>query len=269
MISALMSVYAREQPSFLKAALASLGRQTEPLSDIVLVRDGPLTPELDKVIADAAQHLPLRQVGLARNLGLGAALNAGLEVISNPWVMRFDSDDICVPERVAKQAVMLRSGRFDLVGGQIAEFDHDPDRLLRSRSVPTDDAGIRRFALRRNPFNHMTVCFRPGMVRACGGYPEIALMEDYGLWLTLLGRGARVANHPDVLVRARIGNGMMQRRGGWRYVRSEWRLQRLMRELGLKGAPRAALDGALRSAVFMAPPGLRGLVYGAALRSRD
>ena len=43
--SVLMSVYAREQSTYLEEALRSVFEQTVPPSEVVLVKDGPLTTE--------------------------------------------------------------------------------------------------------------------------------------------------------------------------------------------------------------------------------
>ncbi len=266
MISVLMSVYAREVPAALDAALASLVAQTVRPAEVVLVRDGPLTPELDAVITPYAAALPLRTIALDCNQGLAAALNRGLQKVTQPWVMRFDSDDICVPERIAIQSAIMARGDVDVFGGQIDEFETDVDSAHRSRRVPLEHAGILRFARRRNPFNHMTVCYRTEMARAAGGYPAIPFMEDYALWIELLASDARAANCPEILVHARVGNGMIARRGGVAYVHSEWRLQGLMRRLGFKSRVRCLVDGVLRSSVFLAPHGVRSLVYEKALR---
>lgn len=265
-VSVLMSVYARELPAALDAALHSLRVQTVPPQEIVLVKDGPLTEALEAVIDSHRQALPLRVVALPRNVGLTQALNEGLRHVSQPWVMRFDSDDVCEPHRIAAQRGWMEAGSLDLFGAQIAEFETDPQSLERSREVPLTHEAIRAFAMRRNPFNHMTVCYRKARVEAVGGYPSVLWMEDYALWLTLIAAGARTANMPEVLVRARVGNGMVARRGGWRYVRSEWQLQGLMVRLGLKPAWRAAIDGGLRSAAFLMPVRLRQGLYRRVLR---
>jgi len=261
-------VYHRENPQALADALRSVRAQTRPVAEIVLVKDGPLTPELEAVIAREAEGLPLKIVALPVNVGLARALNAGLAAATQPWVMRFDTDDLCVPRRVEWQTAMAQRGDLDLFGGQITEFDEDPSQAHRSRQVPCSHDEIRRFGLRRNPFNHMTVCYRRDLVLAAGGYPSVHLMEDYALWMTLLAHGARAANSPEVLVQARVGNGMIARRGGLRYVRSEWQLQQLLRRLGHKGRLSAWRDGGLRSAVFLAPGWLREKIYARALRRK-
>lgn len=48
--SVLMSVYYKEKPEYLKLALDSIINQTLPVTEIVLIKDGPLTAELDKVV---------------------------------------------------------------------------------------------------------------------------------------------------------------------------------------------------------------------------
>ncbi len=41
-----MSVYVKEKPEYLKKSLESMEAQTKAPSEIVLIEDGPLTPEL-------------------------------------------------------------------------------------------------------------------------------------------------------------------------------------------------------------------------------
>ena len=50
--SVLMSVYYKENPEYLKRALDSILNQTITADEIVLIKDGPLTKELDDAIAN-------------------------------------------------------------------------------------------------------------------------------------------------------------------------------------------------------------------------
>jgi glycosyltransferase involved in cell wall biosynthesis len=268
MISVLMSVYSGESPEAFTAALQSLTVQTTPPGQIVLVKDGVLPDALNDVIRQYRGVLPLDVLPLKENVGLAAALNAGLTLVRHPWIMRFDTDDICAPNRIETQASLMKLSRYDLFGSQIAEFIDDPAKPVSVRSVPIIHDDIVRFALRRNPFNHMTVCYRTDLITSVGGYPSIPFMEDYALWMRMLRAGALTCNDDRTLVMARKGNGMIRRRGGLRYVRSEFMLQTEMVRLGFKGIGRAALDGTSRAAVFLSPTSLRSLVYDALLRSR-
>ena len=48
-------------------------------------------------------------------------------------------------------------------------------------------------------------------------------IEDYELWVRAMINGIRIGNIGEVLVHARIGNGMVQRRGTKKYIKS-WHL---------------------------------------------
>lgn len=78
--SVLMSVYIKEDPGNLLQAMESMVQQTVPPDDFVLVCDGPMTPQLDNVIAEEKKKLgeTLQVVRLSENGGLGRALNIGL-----------------------------------------------------------------------------------------------------------------------------------------------------------------------------------------------
>ena len=55
--SVLMSLYAREQPEYLRQCLASLAAQTLPPNEIVLVYDGGLPENLEAVVASFSGSL--------------------------------------------------------------------------------------------------------------------------------------------------------------------------------------------------------------------
>lgn len=54
--SALMSVYDKEKPEYLKASIQSMLDQTAPPADFVIVCDGPLSPELTEVLENSGQR---------------------------------------------------------------------------------------------------------------------------------------------------------------------------------------------------------------------
>ena len=239
--SVLLSVYGKEVPDFLDEALRSLERQSLIPDEIVVVKDGPLTPELEKVLERHVHNgngIPYRMVQLAENRGLGEALNAGLKYCRYPWVARMDTDDIATEDRFAAQMEYLqRHPELDILGGWICEFDEaDPAECARERRVPETHEAIVRFAKYRNPMNHMTVIFRKEAVEEAGGYRPMPGMEDYYLWMRMLQRGKRFANLPRVLVRARAGRAMLRRRQGLRYAGYEWRLAKAAHRIGFWSA---------------------------------
>ena len=96
--SVLMSVYHKEKPEYLKQAIESIQAQALLTDDFVLVCDGPLNDALDGVIFAKQQEMGtvLNVVRLAKNGGLGNALNEGIKYCKNELIARMDSDDICL-----------------------------------------------------------------------------------------------------------------------------------------------------------------------------
>lgn len=130
--SVLMSVYHKEKPEYLRQAIESIQVQTVPTNDFVLVCDGPLNPELDAVIAAKQQEMgeSLNVVRLAKNGGLGNALNEGIKHCKNELVARMDSDDIAYPDRCEKQINVFNTHpEVSICSGVVEEFTTDPNTV--------------------------------------------------------------------------------------------------------------------------------------------
>ncbi len=226
--SVLISVYDKEDPEHLRIALESIwSKQTVRPTEIVLVKDGILTPELDKVIDHFNSIAPLKICKLDENHGLGYALAFGLNACSNELIARMDSDDISGSERFEKQVrLMTDHPELDISGTNIAEFHNCMDKVCSHRRLPSQFSEIQEFARRRNPLNHMTVFFKKSAVIGAGNYQPFFGYEDYYLWVRMLRNGSRIGNIPEDLVFARVGNNMFARRHGVRFFRQELRLQK-------------------------------------------
>lgn len=268
--SVLMSIYYKENPNFLNQCFVSIWtEQTLRPTQIVLVKDGVLTPELEQVILVWQEKLGdvLKAVPLDTNVGLGKALNAGLQYCQNEWVFRMDTDDICVPERFKKQVDFVSNHpNIDIVGGQIIEFEKQINDSQTIKSVPVNHQDIIKYAKARNPINHMTVAFKKSAVQKVGGYRHAPLYEDYDLWVRLLLNQYQFANLSDVLVYARAGNAMYERRGGLNYIKSEIQMQKRFYTSGFLTAFQVCKNLAIRLPVRLLPNGIRAWIYQVLLR---
>jgi glycosyltransferase involved in cell wall biosynthesis len=226
--SVLMAVYSKEDPDHFRTALESVWvKQTLKPNEIVLIKDGPLTQELDNVMEQFGRIAPLKIYTLDKNLGLGIALSKGIHLCSNELIARMDSDDISVPDRFEKQIkFMMNHPQVDIVGTFIAEFNESTDQVCSERKLPSHSKDILNFARRRNPLNHMTVVFKKSAVLSAGNYKPFLGYEDYHLWVRMLQNGATFFNIPESLVFARIGNNMHARRHGFDFFIQELKLQK-------------------------------------------
>ena len=108
--SVLMPVYCKENPIFFKQALNSIMQQTLMPNEIVIVKDGPLTIELNKIINEYTLNFNnlFNIVTLEKNVGQGKARNAGIKACKYNYIALMDSDDIACPTRFEKQITYLQ-----------------------------------------------------------------------------------------------------------------------------------------------------------------
>lgn len=233
--SVLMSLYDKEKPACLEECLESLSIQTLQADEIVLVYDGPVHKDLSDVVYKWSLSLPIKIIALKKNVGLGQALNEGMKHCSYDYIMRMDTDDICLPNRFELQSSFMEMNPdIDIAGSCICEFIDNRSNIVSERKVPITNDDIKRFARLKNPFNHMTVIFKKSSVQSVGGYQHHYLMEDYNLWLRLLGNGFKAGNLDVSLVLVRVGLDMLVRRRGIKYVLSEYKLAQIKRETGFQ-----------------------------------
>ena len=267
--SVLMSVYHKEKPEYLKQAIESIQAQTFPTDDFVLVCDGPLNEGLDAVIAAKQQEMgdTLNVVRLAKNCGLGNALNEGIKHCKNELVARMDSDDIAYSNRCEKQINVFNTHpEVSICSGVVEEFTTDPAAVDTRRVLPETNAEIVEFAKKRNPFNHPCVMYKKTAVEAVGSYQDFYLLEDYYLWLRMLMAGYQGYNIQESLLHMRAGSDMYLRRAGWKYAKTQTKLFEYMKEQGFIGNGQYIKSCVTRSGSALAPNWLRKFMFEKVLR---
>jgi len=217
-----MSVYNKENPNYLKESINSMLQQTVKPDEIVIVKDGPLTEGLELVLKEFSCNICIKYITLEHNLGLGRALEIGLEHCSNEFVARMDTDDISLNNRCEKQLEYFQvNPNLSMVGTAISEFINDPSDIVSCRRVPTNDREIKEYLKTRSPFNHPSVMFKKTEVQKAGSYKHWYLNEDYYLWIRMFLNNCEFANIDEPLVSMRINEETFLRRGGWDYFMTQ------------------------------------------------
>ena len=262
--SVLMSVYAKEKPQYLNEALYSIWDwQTLKPEQIVLVKDGILTQELDDCVNTWKQKLKdvLSIVELPENVGLGAALNSGLQECKHELVARMDSDDVSLPNRFEKQIIFMNNN-LDIAASSavIEEWDESLSKYIGVRALPLKQEEIRKFAKYRNPLSHPVVIFRKSVVQSVGGYPVFRTSQDYALWSLLLVKGYKLANLPDILHKQRAGNGLLKRRG-LDYFKKELKVLEYQHNIAFLNKYEYLRNIILRFCIRIPPDFIKSLLY--------
>lgn len=221
--SVLMSVYYKEKAEYLELAIESMLNQTVPPEQFVIVEDGKLTKELEKVIIRYEKQNPslFTIIRLGENRGLGLALNEGMKYCRNELVARMDSDDISLPERCEKILNEFENdNQLVVCGCNIDEFYGEINNLRTSRVVPKEHDDIKIFMRKRQAFNHPTVIYKKSKVIQVGGYIPLRRKEDFDLFSRMISFGYVVKNVSESLYLYRADDMNYLRRKNFTNFRS-------------------------------------------------
>lgn len=193
-----------EPADVLRQSLDSVATQTLANFECIVVDEST-----DSAAAAACRSLcerdaRFRYVHPVERIGLAASLNLGISLARAPLIARFDSDDVCMPDRLARQVAHMEAHpEVGVLGGGLEIMD-ESCRTLAFRSYPPSHEVIERKLQTTTPIAHPTVMMRKALIELHGGYdPSFRFAEDLDLWLRLVNRGVRFANLSEVLVRYR------------------------------------------------------------------
>lgn len=210
----LQSVYKNDAPVFLSECFASLFNQTLKPQKIILIKDGILTPELESVISEWQEKLPLKVVGYKQNWGLAHALNYGLQFVDTELVARMDSDDIALPDRFEKQMQYFRTHKeCEILGTGIIEFyNSDTNLSSKKRKYPIISSKETKTLFKGTPLAHPTLMIKSTLLKQFKYSEDTSMNEDIELWFRLITSGHIIHNLSEPLLNFRITDGTFKRR---------------------------------------------------------
>ncbi|WP_281194364.1 glycosyltransferase [Halorubrum sp. F4] len=267
--SLLIAVYEGENPVHFSQCLESIINQEYRPTETVIVKDGSLTDELEVVIDNFRLHYDERlvTVELPENQGAGKAYDMGLQYCSQPLVAQIGADDIAAEGRFEKQVNFLRTNPdIDVVGGYIEEFENSVNNVVGIREVPLDPSSVERYARFRSPINHTSVMFRKDAVLEVGGFRDLRRQQDYDLWVRLLMSGYSIANIPEILAKARVGESFYERKGGILNIRHDVKTQWYFYRIRFISPSIMVFNILSRLILKLVPNRLRSTIYKSILR---
>ena len=191
--------------------------------------------------------ISFKVIYLETNQGHGNARRISVDNATNELVALMDADDISSSIRFQKQLELFALiPNLDVCGGNITEFVGKETNIAGRRVVKETDLEIKRDLKKRCPMNQVTVMFKKKAYELAGGYIDWYCEEDYYLWARMIEKGCVFGNVPDDIVNVRTGLDMSARRGGWKYFKSERRLQGYLLKKKLISFPRYIYNVLLR-----------------------
>lgn len=261
----LMSVYYKEKPEYLSLSIESMLNQTVKPDEFIIVKDAPLTTELDEVINNFVTAYPkmFNIIVNETNLGLGPALAKGIENSKNELIARMDSDDYVVSTRCEKQLEKFREDpKLGMVGSYEAEFVDTVDNVISIHRVPSENDEIERFMHRRCSVLHPTVMYKKSAVLKSGNYQSVLLYEDYDLFARMvLEYHIKSYNIPEPLYYIRTSEDFFKRRGGIKYAKTVLKFKWGQYRKGYMSSMDFCISGLGQAFVCVLPNSLRKSFY--------
>lgn len=210
LISVLMGIYncAETLPEAINCILA----QTYHNWQLIMCDDGSTdnTYEVAQSFAEKDERFILLRN--RENLGLNKTLNKCLSFADGEYIARMDGDDICSPDRFAKEICFLNCHpEYALVSCKMTMFDEEGEfRTVDYCAEPT-----RKQLVRASQFCHAGCMMRTSVMKELGGYSESVncqRVEDYDLWVRLYSSGYKGFNIQEALYAMRDDRNAKKRR---------------------------------------------------------
>jgi len=202
MISVVMAVYNGQR--YLKQAVQSVLTQTCTDFEFIIINDGS-TDDSGQILQKLAEQDERIHLISQENHGLTPSLNKGIALARGKYIARMDADDICLPQRFAKQSEFLEANPgYVAVGAEVLMIDPEGWAIgLRGHGRTHEEIDARLLLGDGGAMTHPVVMLKAETLRVIGGYrEEFVTTQDLDLFLRLSEVG-KLYNLPDVLLRWR------------------------------------------------------------------
>ena len=191
-------------PSILSKSFESISKQTFENFEAILIDDSSNVDTSNFCIEYCKIDSRFNYIKPPIKLGLVNSLNLGIQSAKHDLLARFDSDDICYFDRIAKQIEFLKNNKnIDVLGGNI-EVINSNYKHLYIRKYPVTHSEIVKSMHIICPIAHPTVMYKKEVIKKVGYYNDsYRYAEDIDLWLRLLSTGAKFYNLNTPLIKYR------------------------------------------------------------------
>lgn len=202
LVSVIIASY--NHADYIEASIQSVLAQTYPNIELLVIDDGSKDDSVERIRRLQAQHGFNFRV--QQNQGLSRTLNAAIERARGVLIAPFGSDDIMLPDRIAKQVAWLADKpEVGICGGNIQEIDEHghprgTPKVLTQRRLDFEDV----FLDRKPGVPAPTLMFRRKALEQVGGFDPEVRLEDLLIELKITRAGWFIDALPDVLALYRV-----------------------------------------------------------------
>ncbi len=227
----LLPVYKGDKINYLHESLESIRKQSYENFDVYVLIDGPIDKEKYDLIKNySLLDKRFQIVKFLINRGLGAVLHDGVILAMDKnydYIVRMDTDDIMVKNRLEIQLKFMENNpQIDVVGGAIEEIDEFGNKQ-KVLIYPFSHKECFNFFKKRDPIAHPAAFFRKTFFLKAGNYnPKLRKNQDTYLWYKGFKYGCKFANVSDIVLRFRLTEETLKRRGDIKQVLDYYKLRK-------------------------------------------
>lgn len=207
LVSIIIPAYNVEK--YIRQSIFSVLQQTYKEIEIIIVDDGS-TDSTGSIIAEYSAKDTRITILTQKNRGLAAARNTGLRHAKGEYLCILDSDDIMLPEKIAKQLEFLEQHpEFDITYSDLYHFIDGTSDVYHHTMGALGDNQYQTLLL-GNVINPNAVFFRRSVFEKCGGFDEtLRSAEDWEYWLNVAYHKIKFGYQPIPLTLYRMRNNSL------------------------------------------------------------
>jgi succinoglycan biosynthesis protein ExoO len=224
LVSVIMPTYGGDNEAHLRLAVDSILIQDYFQLELILVVDGPVTPERALVLREISADERVHLLNLATNCGPAHARNVGIAHASGDYIAIMDADDIAKPDRISHQLRAIERLSVDVISSDL-EIINEDGHLIGGRTLPSTHEAIRVSAPFRCPLHNGSLFAKASVLKANPYNIAFRVSEDYELWLRLILSGYRLANTQYRCVAYRQSPLAVAKRTGINYAVSDFKIK--------------------------------------------
>lgn len=201
-ISVIISVYNGED--YLAEAIESVCNQSFADWELIVINDCS-TDGTDEILSAFAQKDPrIKVYKNETNLRLPSSLNKALSLAQGRYIARMDADDICLPDRLAKQFAFMESHQdVDLSSCRFMTLKNG---VVASGGCggKCDSESVKALLLVTNPVLHPGVIAKTEVIKQLGYDATCTCTEDLELWTRFVLNNYKIEILPEYLMLYRL-----------------------------------------------------------------
>jgi glycosyltransferase involved in cell wall biosynthesis len=186
---------------YLGVLIPSILAMLELEDEVIIVNDGS-TDQTSRIIESYMINDKRIRLIQTEGIGLVSALNLGLSESVNPWIARFDVDDLYDPSRICNQRRLIADS-IAIIFSDYSFMSHSGHYLGTVHSAVTAPATLLSLVSAQRTPHPVSLINREYLLAAGGYLLEEYPAEDLGLWLRISNFGELVST-PTILLKYRL-----------------------------------------------------------------